>query len=109
MTSTWERQARMVAAPMTLLIPGAGPPPTMMASFDLSDMWCTVYQTVMSPWTVRSDGPVRLQVGTMNFGKRTPREESERIVRRAIERGLAFFDTANAYNDGESERILGAA
>jgi aryl-alcohol dehydrogenase-like predicted oxidoreductase len=45
----------------------------------------------------------------MNFGRRTPRNESERIVRRAIERGVAFFDVANAYNDGESERILGRA
>jgi aryl-alcohol dehydrogenase-like predicted oxidoreductase len=45
----------------------------------------------------------------MNFGSRTPRDESERIVRRALERGQVFFDTANAYNDGESERILGRA
>jgi aryl-alcohol dehydrogenase-like predicted oxidoreductase len=45
----------------------------------------------------------------MNFGKRTPRDESERIVRRAIERGVTFFDVANVYNDGESERILGKA
>src|SRR5580704_4767062 len=50
-----------------------------------------------------------LRVGTMNFGKRTPGEESVRIVHRALERGLRFFDTANAYNDGESERILGRA
>jgi aryl-alcohol dehydrogenase-like predicted oxidoreductase len=45
----------------------------------------------------------------MNFGKRTPAEESERIVRRALERGVIAFDTANVYNDGESERILGRA
>ena len=45
----------------------------------------------------------------MNFGKRTPAAESERIVRRAIERGIRWFDTANAYSDGESERILGRA
>jgi len=45
----------------------------------------------------------------MNFGKRTPAAESERIVRRAIERGIRWFDTANVYNDGESERILGRA
>ena len=32
-TSTPERFARMVAAPITLLMPGAGPPPTRMASF----------------------------------------------------------------------------
>jgi aryl-alcohol dehydrogenase-like predicted oxidoreductase len=45
----------------------------------------------------------------MNFGARTPAAESERIVRRAIERGVRVFDTANVYNDGESERILGRA
>ncbi len=50
-----------------------------------------------------------LVVGTMNFGKRTSRAESERIVARALELGLREFDTANVYNDGESERILGAA
>ena len=35
MPTTWtpERHARMVAAPMTLLMPGAGPPPTRIASF----------------------------------------------------------------------------
>jgi len=45
----------------------------------------------------------------MNFGKRTPADESQRIVRRALERGIRVFDTANAYNGGEAERILGRA
>src|SRR5271170_7830069 len=66
----------------------------------------------IEPWlTPRRDltSPVPLAVGTMNFGKRTPEAESKRIVRRALERGLRFFDTANVYNDGESERILGRA
>lgn len=45
----------------------------------------------------------------MNFGKRTSSAESERIVARALERGITLLDTANAYNDGESERILGRA
>ncbi|MGZ6125983.1 MAG: aldo/keto reductase, partial [Myxococcales bacterium] len=58
----------------------------------------------------RSDAsPPALVVGTMNFGKRTPEPEAHRIVRRALERGLTFFDTANAYVEGESERILGRA
>jgi aryl-alcohol dehydrogenase-like predicted oxidoreductase len=51
----------------------------------------------------------RLTVGTMNFGKRTPAPESERIIHHALDRGLTFFDTANLYLEGESERILGAA
>ena len=53
--------------------------------------------------------PPALVVGTMNFGKRTGEAEARRIVERALERGLDFFDTANVYNDGESERILGRA
>src|SRR5471030_744475 len=53
--------------------------------------------------------PVALVVGTMNFGKRTSEPEAHRIVARALERGLDFFDTANVYNEGEFERILGRA
>jgi aryl-alcohol dehydrogenase-like predicted oxidoreductase len=53
--------------------------------------------------------PVGIALGTMNFGKRTPADEAERIIARAIERGVTVFDTANAYVDGESERILGRA
>lgn len=71
-----------------------------------------VTQTPDSPWiTPRREGETRpvIAVGTMNFGKRTPEAESVRIIKRAIERGLTFFDTANVYNEGESERILGRA
>jgi aryl-alcohol dehydrogenase-like predicted oxidoreductase len=57
----------------------------------------------------RPGEPPTLALGTMNFGKRTPADEAERIVRRALERGIRVFDTANAYVDGESERILGRA
>ncbi len=53
--------------------------------------------------------PPALALGAMNFGKRTPADESERIVRRALERGVRVFDTANSYNAGESERVLGRA
>jgi aryl-alcohol dehydrogenase-like predicted oxidoreductase len=53
--------------------------------------------------------PPAVALGTMNFGKRTPAQESERIVRRALERGVRVFDTANVYSGGESERILGRA
>jgi aryl-alcohol dehydrogenase-like predicted oxidoreductase len=63
-----------------------------------------------NPMPRRTPGqPPALALGTMNFGKRTPAVESERIVRRALERGVRVFDTANVYNDGESERILGRA
>jgi aryl-alcohol dehydrogenase-like predicted oxidoreductase len=65
----------------------------------------------LSPWTrPRAAGaPAAIAVGTMNFGKRTPAAEAQKMVARAIESGHRFFDTANAYTDGESERILGKA
>jgi len=50
-----------------------------------------------------------LAVGTMNFGRRTPEKEARMIIDLAIERGATFFDTANMYCDGDSERILGRA
>ncbi len=59
--------------------------------------------------TRSESSPPALVVGTMNFGKRTAEPEAHRIVHRALERGLNFFDTANAYVQGESERILGRA
>ncbi len=52
---------------------------------------------------------IPIQLGTMNFGGRTPEAESTRVIRRALELGIDFFDTANAYQGGESERILGRA
>jgi aryl-alcohol dehydrogenase-like predicted oxidoreductase len=36
-------------------------------------------------------------------------EESVRAVRRAIELGITFFDTANVYGAGHGERVLGRA
>jgi aryl-alcohol dehydrogenase-like predicted oxidoreductase len=35
--------------------------------------------------------------------------ESERAVHRALDLGVTFFDTADAYGTGHSERVLGAA
>ena len=48
-------------------------------------------------------------LGTMNFGRRTPEPEARRIVERAYERGVRVIDTANVYENGESERIVGKA
>jgi aryl-alcohol dehydrogenase-like predicted oxidoreductase len=50
-----------------------------------------------------------LTLGCMNFGRRTPEDESQRIIDRALDAGLTVLDTANAYNDGESERVIGRA
>lgn len=49
----------------------------------------------------------QVALGSMNFGKRTPAAEAEAILARAVERGVTLVDTANAYVDGESERIVG--
>ena len=51
----------------------------------------------------------RLCLGTMMFGGPTDEGDSLRIIDRAIDRGINFIDTANVYNGGEAERILGRA
>jgi aryl-alcohol dehydrogenase-like predicted oxidoreductase len=51
----------------------------------------------------------RIALGCMNFGQRTAEVEAARIIARAAELGLTWLDTANVYNDGESERIVGRA
>jgi aryl-alcohol dehydrogenase-like predicted oxidoreductase len=45
----------------------------------------------------------------MNFGGPADRAESFAILDRALEAGINFVDTANVYNAGESERIVGEA
>jgi aryl-alcohol dehydrogenase-like predicted oxidoreductase len=54
----------------------------------------------------------RLCLGTMNFGPVTSEEDSHRIMDRAIEHGVNFFDTANVYGwregKGRTEQIIGA-
>ena len=57
-------------------------------------------------------GTIGLQVselclGTMTFGQEADRQASTAIYRRCREAGINFFDCANVYVDGESERILG--
>jgi aryl-alcohol dehydrogenase-like predicted oxidoreductase len=57
----------------------------------------------------------RICLGCMSFG--TPEwrgwvlgeEEGRELVERAIDLGINFFDTANMYSRGESERVLGDA
>lgn len=45
----------------------------------------------------------------MNFGGPTDESESIAIVERSLAAGINFIDTANVYNAGESERIVGKA
>jgi len=48
-----------------------------------------------------------LCLGTMNFGGSTNEEDSFSIMQKAVDGGINFFDTANVYNKGDSERITG--
>jgi aryl-alcohol dehydrogenase-like predicted oxidoreductase len=55
----------------------------------------------------------RICLGMMSFGKHESRKwaldeaEAEPIVRRAVEGGITFFDTADVYNGGQSEVLTG--
>lgn len=49
----------------------------------------------------------RACLGVMTFGAQTARPDAERMVGLCLDRGINFFDTANVYTGGESERMLG--
>src|SRR5208282_5185462 len=57
----------------------------------------------------------RLCLGAMTYGSKKWREwileeeESRPFIRRALELGITFFDTADVYSLGASEEILGRA
>jgi aryl-alcohol dehydrogenase (NADP+) len=57
----------------------------------------------------------RICLGTMTYGSRKWREwvleeeESRPFIRRALELGINFFDTADVYSLGASEEVLGRA
>jgi 1-deoxyxylulose-5-phosphate synthase len=55
----------------------------------------------------------RICLGMMSYGKHPTREwaldepDAEPIVRRAVDAGITFFDTADVYNGGQSEVLTG--
>jgi aryl-alcohol dehydrogenase-like predicted oxidoreductase len=51
----------------------------------------------------------RVCFGTMTFGSQVDEPAALRIVDRCLELGVNFFDTANVYNLGRSEEIVGRA
>ena len=57
----------------------------------------------------------RLCLGAMSYGSKNWRpwvleeDESRPFIRRALELGINFFDTADVYSLGKSEEILGRA
>jgi aryl-alcohol dehydrogenase-like predicted oxidoreductase len=48
-----------------------------------------------------------LCLGTMNFPEPSGVAESIEMINLALDGGINFFDTANVYNQGESEKIVG--
>lgn len=51
----------------------------------------------------------RICFGTMTFGSQVDEGGSLAMVDIALDRGINFFDTANVYNAGRSEEIMGKA
>ena len=50
-----------------------------------------------------------LCLGAMNFPEPSGEKESIDIINHALDGGINFIDTANVYNKGESERLVGRA
>jgi 1-deoxyxylulose-5-phosphate synthase len=50
-----------------------------------------------------------LCLGAMNFGSPTGEAASIEIIHTALEAGINFIDTANVYNAGQSESVVGKA
>jgi aryl-alcohol dehydrogenase-like predicted oxidoreductase len=50
-----------------------------------------------------------LCLGTMNFGGVTNEADSIKLIHAALDAGINFVDTANSYNDGASEVVIGKA
>lgn len=48
-----------------------------------------------------------LCLGTMIFGQQVDEETSVKIIKRAIDLGINFIDTADVYTEGRSETIVG--
>ena len=46
-------------------------------------------------------------LGCNNFGRRVDLERTRAVVEAALAEGITFFDTADVYGEGESERFLG--
>jgi len=63
-------------------------------------------------YTILGDSGIRVSqycLGTMTFGHGTQTAEAEKIVSAALDKGITFFDTADAYSQGEAEIMLSKA
>lgn len=50
-----------------------------------------------------------LTLGTLAFGGKLDERAAADVVRRCLDEGITAFDTANIYNSGDAERVLGTA
>ncbi|MCX8188428.1 MAG: aldo/keto reductase [Nitrososphaeria archaeon] len=48
-------------------------------------------------------------LGTMDFGSKVNEETANKIIKKAVDLGINFIDTANVYNNGKSEEYVGKA
>ena len=46
---------------------------------------------------------------SFGYGPATEKQDAIRLIQRAFELGVSFFDTAEAYGPGENEELLGEA
>ena len=51
----------------------------------------------------------RVCLGTMTFGAQVSEPEAIKMVHRAMDAGVNFIDTADIYNNGVAETIVGKA
>jgi len=49
----------------------------------------------------------RICLGTNNFGGQLSEQAASEVIRKALEEGINFIDTANVYVNGRSEEIIG--
>ena len=48
----------------------------------------------------------RVGLGTNNFGRRLDRAATRAVIDAALDVGVTFFDTADIYGGGDSERFI---
>lgn len=54
-------------------------------------------------------GRTGIEMADISFGSSRLREGEERLVHHALDKGVNYFDTAESYTGGQSERVLGNA
>lgn len=83
---------------------------TITSDSSLAPARCCILVRMEQRILKRTDLTVsRACFGTMTFGSQVDEADAVRIVDRCFGAGINFFDTANVYNKGASESIVGKA